>query len=75
MRQPLLNIGIEWLVKKMMAEVTDTAVALSELTSGVKTWVECVEKEEKEQESKRSSNEERWLWQRLDEFDREQAKV
>ena len=80
MRQPLLNMkpisGIEWLVRKMMTEVADTAVAISELTSGVETWVEWVEEEkEKEQESKRSSKEERWLWHRLDECDREQAKV
>ena len=37
--------------------------------------MEWIEAEEKEQESKRSSKEERWLWHRLHECDREQAKV
>ena len=38
MKQPLLNLnpisGIEWLVRKMVSEVADTAVAISELTRG-----------------------------------------
>jgi hypothetical protein len=59
-------------VRKMISEVTDTAVVVSELTRGAESWVK---EEEKEQESKRSSKEERWLWHRLDECDKEQAKV
>ena len=34
-----------------------------------------MEEEEKEQESKRSCKEERWLWHRLDECDKEQGKI
>ena len=80
MRQPLLSLkpmsGAEWLVKKMLTEAADTAVAISELTRGADTWVEWVEEEEEEEQaSRRSNKEERWLWARLDECDREQAKV
>ena len=48
---------------------------VSELTRGTEPWVEWVEEEEKDQESKRSIKEERWLWHRLDECDKEQAKI
>ena len=79
MRQPLLTLkpirGAEWLVRKMLTEAADTAVSISELTRGADTWVEWVEEEEEEQASRRSDKEERWLWARLDECDREQAKV
>ena len=79
MKQPFLTLnpisGIEWLVRKMISEVADTAVVVSELTRGADSWVEWMEEEEKEQESKRSSKEERWLWHRLGECDKEQARV
>ena len=79
MKQPLLAMkpisGIEWLVRKLVTEAADTAVMVCELIRGTESWVEWVEEEEKEQESKRSCKEERWLWHRLDECDKEQAKI
>ena len=47
MKQPLLTLNpisvIEWLVGKMISEVADTAVVVSELTRGAETWLEWLE--------------------------------
>ena len=65
--------GVEWVMSRMVIEVASMAVSLAELTKGADTWAEWVDEEE--QVSKRSKKEEQWLWKRLEESDREQAKA
>ena len=65
--------GVEWVMSRMVLEVASLAVTIAELTKGVDTWAEWVEEEE--QVSRRSKKEEQWLWRRLEESDREQAKA
>ena len=63
--------GTEWMINRMVTELTNSAMDLAELTAGV-DWSEWCDQEE--QESKRSKKEELWLWKRLDECDRIEAK-
>ena len=58
---------------RMVLEVASLAVTVAELTKGAESWAEWVEEEE--QVSKRTRKEEEWLWRRLEESDREQAKA
>ena len=61
------------MMNRMILEVASLAVTVSELTKGAESWAEWVEEEE--QVSRRSRKEEEWLWKRLEESDREQAKT
>ena len=58
-----------------MKSLADRAVDLAEWVREASSWEEWEEVKEKEQESQRSVQEERWLWRRLEESDREQAKA
>ena len=58
-----------------MKSLAVRAVDLAEWVREASSWEEWEEVKEKEQESQRSVQEERWLWRRLEESDREQAKA
>ena len=65
--------GLAWLCREIVKEVANTAATLAELAEGVAEWEEWQEEEE-HQVSKRSEKEERYLWQRLNEIDKELAR-
>ena len=54
--------------------LTDSAVDRAEGVREAISWEEWKEDKEKEQESTISVQEEKWLWKRLEESDREQVK-
>ena len=58
----------------MVRSLADMAVDRTEWVKEAGSWDEATAKKE-EQESKRCVQEERWLWKRLVESDREQAKA
>ena len=74
LRQPEITplSGIEWVSRKMVEEMVKRAAELAEWTKEMGTWEEWEEEEERKPE--RSRKHEEWLWKRLEECDKQQAK-
>ena len=66
--------GVEWMSRMLLKDLADSAVDHAEWVKEASSWEEWREEEIKEQESKRTVQEERWLWKRLEESDNQQAK-
>ena len=66
--------GVEWMSRMLLKELADSAVDRAEWVKEASSWEEWREEEVTEQESKRSVQEERWLWKRLEESDSQQSK-
>jgi hypothetical protein len=70
--------GVEWTCMMIVRSLADKAVDRTEWVKDASSWGEWEDTEVTErkevQESKRTVQKERWLWKRLEESDRKQAK-